>query len=114
MARKRRAKIALAGGLGLQDAKDTCAKLVQALEKFDTVEVDLSELTSVDVSIVQLLIAARKSASARGKALTISSNSSENFRGTLAEIGLSGTQGGGCNLDAAFWFGGKGLEGQTL
>lgn len=112
MARKKRAKVALAGALGLQDAKETHTKLIQALETFDAVDVDLSELTSADVSIVQLLIAARKSADARRKTLTISSNNCEPFCAALAEIGLSGVQSDDCNLDAVF--GGKCVEGQTL
>lgn len=92
----------LEGNLSLRDAGRVCDKLREAAESYDPVEIDIASLTGIDISIVQLLLAARKSVARRGKDFTLSGTPTEPVRAFLAGVGLIEHQ----DADEAFWLGG--------
>ncbi|RCK79105.1 MAG: hypothetical protein OZSIB_0447 [Candidatus Ozemobacter sibiricus] len=61
----------LQGEIGLEQAKTVHHALVQALSQTSRLLIDLSQVTTVDLTLVQLLLAARRSAAEQGKALCL-------------------------------------------
>ena len=64
-------RIALAGAQTIRNADDAGARLLATLAGHSTVEIDCSATSEIDLSIVQLILAARKSALAAGKNLLL-------------------------------------------
>ncbi len=65
-------KIHLSGSLGLRDADAVKQRLLDSLGQSAPLQIDCGDLVEIDASIIQLMIAAQKSASARGIACTVS------------------------------------------
>lgn len=100
-----RVKIPLEGNLGLRDAKRVCAVLREAIAGCDPVEIDIGGLTGLDVSIAQLLLAARNSAQRQSQALFISGTWAPACRDALIMAGLLHPAGTAETPDADFWLG---------
>lgn len=60
----------------LSNATELRARLVEALDRSDSVLVDLSEVEDLDMTFVQLLVSARKSAERSGKGLSVGASES--------------------------------------
>ena len=80
--------IEVSGELGLRDAHAVRELLAQAMASHPAVEVHTGRLTAVDISIIQLLIAAQKSAAAQGTAFTIRAAANGPLRETMLRAGL--------------------------
>jgi len=78
--------------------------LLAALSKGRDVEIDCSAATGVDVSFIQLLLAARTTAALRGVRLVLKSAAAGPLAATLRACGLIG--GDGLPSDK-FWMGGN-------
>ncbi|MDB5563288.1 MAG: hypothetical protein JWN11_2706 [Hyphomicrobiales bacterium] len=61
----------LKGELALRDAPRLAKELLEAITANEVVLVDTSELVSIDVTALQILVAAHKSAHGRGASLNI-------------------------------------------
>lgn len=61
----------LQGEIGLEQAKTVHQALVQALAQTSHLLIDLSQVATVDLTFVQLLLAARRSAAEQGKTLCL-------------------------------------------
>jgi hypothetical protein len=81
-------RISLGKELGLRDADSIRDRLMDALCAHPAVEVDMSDLSFLDISIVQLLIAAHKLASGRGKTFQIIARADGPLRDAAARAGL--------------------------
>ena len=90
MARKAH-RIELGGDLGLRDADTLRTELLDTVLAHKSVEVAAAGLTSVDVSIIQLLIGAQKFAKARKQQLTISAPADGALRVAIERAGLLST-----------------------
>jgi anti-anti-sigma regulatory factor len=66
-------RLTIAGGLTVENAGAIKKALLEALEDEAEVHLELGEATSVDLSFMQILFAARAKAEAEGKVLTASS-----------------------------------------
>lgn len=64
-------RLQLDGILAIQTIDDILPRLRQALDENTAVDVDCTDASEVDVSIIQLLLAARLSARRAGKALRV-------------------------------------------
>ena len=62
-------RVALSAALTVRNAGDICATLLEAIRQRDVVSIDCSAAAGVDVSFIQLLVAARNSAAKQGKLL---------------------------------------------
>jgi len=87
MSSKSRAIIGLEGALGVREAKSTKQRLEQAIAASTAIEIDVSNLSGIDIATLQLLISARRSAEKLGKTLTISGES-KIFEEFLVQSGL--------------------------
>ncbi len=94
-------RIPLEGNLSLRDARRVCDKLREALEAFDSVEIDIASLAGMDIGIAQILLAARKSAVRWGKVFGLAGEPAEPVRAFLAGVGLIEHK----DADEAFWLG---------
>lgn len=83
-------RVVLEGSLGLRDTKKVHEMLTGAVSACDAVEVDVSEVSGIDISIIQLIQSARISARQHGRALTLVTKPNGAFAATLAKAGLLG------------------------
>jgi len=80
--------LTLEGAATLRTAEAIHARLLEALEGDGPVEVDCGKVTQADLSLVQLLLAVRRSAARDGKAFTLSSPADGPVKDVLARAGL--------------------------
>ncbi|HVW93343.1 MAG TPA: STAS domain-containing protein [Devosia sp.] len=95
--------IELRGNLGVRDAARLAQALLQALERYAAVTVDAGALESADISILQVLAAARKSAAKAGRPLALTSG--EALTRTLIKAGFLAADGSPATPEGAFWVG---------
>lgn len=82
------AVVSFSGAATIRQTDETAERLKQALDQFDTVEIDCAALTEVDFSFIQVVIAALKSAEGAGKVLVLSAPASGVLLEALAVCGL--------------------------
>ena len=93
------------GLLTLRTVEALQTRLADALATHDHLIVDCSAATEVDLSVVQLLLAARRTAADDGKTLLLAQPAGEALDKTLRRGGFLDPAGGG---DIAFWLKGPG------
>ncbi len=79
----------LEGDLGPRDAGEIHAALLHALQEHRSVVIDTRRLASVDVSIMQLMVAAFGTARRLGHALSVASECGGPLEQSLARGGLT-------------------------
>lgn len=84
---------------GIRNAAEVAGSLMKALDNHNAVSVETKTLATADITTVQTLLAARISAEARGKTLTLLSPVGEPLRAVLRDAGLLST----AQIHAAFW-----------
>jgi ABC-type transporter Mla MlaB component len=98
-------RIALQGNLGLRNVRQTYDLLSGAVSAHRAVELDVREVSDVDISNIQLIAAARRSAQQRGGTLTLVSKPNSVFTSILSKAGLLGADGAARTPDEEFWAG---------
>ena len=96
-------RIELSGKIGLREAAGLAAALGDALDRHPAVTVVTGALTEVDLSILQLLVAARHSAARAGKSLTLAGDPGEPMRDALVRLGFLGPGGVARSPQEQFW-----------
>lgn len=97
--------VALQGDLGLREASQVQDLLREALSAARAVELDVRGITGLDISIVQLIAAARRSAQQRGGSLSLVSEPNSIFATTVTRAGLLRLDGVVRTADEGFWSG---------
>jgi len=69
--RKGKSFLKLDGEVNVAHATDLKDALIQSLEMAETVEINLNDVTGIDLSCLQLLCSAHRTAAKKGKTLTI-------------------------------------------
>lgn len=87
----------------LQTATHLHEGLCQAFEQPDPIELDLDALVEGDLSLIQLLVAARATANAAGRALSLARPANPALAALLERSGLVP----GCPDEITFWFHGE-------
>lgn len=77
----------ISGCVGVSAAPEVHERLTEALAAEGEVAIDLTELVECDLALLQLLVSARASAEARGRALTLSGHGYA-FERALTHAGL--------------------------
>jgi ABC-type transporter Mla MlaB component len=91
--------VTLEGDLSLRHVEPVRGRLLEALSRHDAVTVDCQAVTGADLGLIQLLIAAQKSAQVAAKTLTLAQPVSGALREALARGGfLAATSG-----QSSFW-----------
>ena len=93
----------ITGDAGLRNAQDIATMLRQALANHSSITVVTNALTSIDVSTLQLLVAARKSALAAGKTMILRAPADGPLRRLLVQAGFIGADGQSKTPEGEFW-----------
>jgi ABC-type transporter Mla MlaB component len=82
-------------------------RLSAALAEHQSVQVHCHEITECDLSLIQLLLAAKRSADSTGKSLRLSAPADGLLRIALDRAGFLAVQGNEPNSDREFWLNGS-------
>lgn len=93
-------RLALAGALTIRDVPRIQARMRDALTGHHSVMIDCAAATEIDLSFIQLVLSARKSAAAAGKSVSFIPPERDVLAEVLERAGLTGPQ---CD-DQHFWF----------
>ncbi len=92
------ARVEISGACGIEEAARIRTVLVESLSQSDRAALDLSKATDPDLSFLQLLCAAHKSAVRRGKTVMITGTVPEDIRQRVKEAGMTGNKSCGNDL----------------
>jgi ABC-type transporter Mla MlaB component len=95
--------VSLDGALTVRCIDTTRASLAVALERHDVVTLDCTAATEIDLSLIQLLLAARASARHAGKTLRLAAPAGGPLRAALHRGGFLTGGADAPAADAAFW-----------
>ena len=96
-------RLALPGVATIRTIAGLHDEIQALLQSHDRIVIDCSPLTEADLSLVQLLLSARRSAMAAGKSLALGAPASGVLHEVLRRGGLLAAQDGLADDDAAFW-----------
>jgi ABC-type transporter Mla MlaB component len=102
--------IALDGNVGLRNAKDIQQRLLRAFKQFNAITIDVRSVEHADTSFLQLLIAARKKATAQGHQLTLKADPWGALETLLRSAGVLGASGECRHPEDQFWLGAMARE----
>ena len=83
-------EVVLSGSLSLSAASEIRQRLLGALDEADTVKLLLRDVDDVDLSLVQIICAAHRSALLKNKTLKLQDNLPELFAQIIEDAGLNG------------------------
>lgn len=93
--------------LGIEPSIKTVAelrdRLITAIAENDTVVVSANKATSIDISVLQLLASAHKSAGAAGKTISLHAPNDGALRQALQRSGFVGPAGEPLTREGNFW-----------
>ena len=96
-------RLVLVGALTVRDAPAICARLRETIGQHKTVSIDCSSAREIDLSFIQLLVAARTGASSTGRSVTLAGPPGGALLHTLTRGGFRVVQEDAPGA-AAFWF----------
>lgn len=98
----------------VRDTARIHAELTDAITQYETVYIDVRAVQSIDVSILQLLAAARTTAIVQGRTVTLLTEPRNPFEAAAGAAGLLGNEGAPRTNDECFWTGGAATEGELI
>lgn len=104
--------VRLDGALTVRNAAGIHQRLRESLRQHATVTLDCDAATDVDLSFVQLVLSARKSASLSGKSLSLVAPATDMLAGTLRRAGLLGVASASEGADHLFWLHKEAVDGE--
>ncbi len=98
------AKLKFVGPLNLRTAAETCDVLSKALACHTAVSIDCKAATEIDLSFIQLLVAARSSAQQAGRSVSLAESPNGPLLAVLSRAGLRPANLALPGADEDFWF----------
>jgi ABC-type transporter Mla MlaB component len=92
------------GPLTVRVAKQIRARVIDALRQFPHLTIDCSGASEVDLSFIQLMLAARRSASAASKTISFAQSADGALLEALQQAGLVAAADRQPVADQTFWF----------
>ncbi len=99
-------KLILDGDMTVQRAGELKAALIEALDKANSVVIDLENITDADLSCLQLLCSAHRTALKTNKSVSLSEKAPQFFWDTVKKAGYS-CKDPGCDNENCLWIGGN-------
>jgi ABC-type transporter Mla MlaB component len=96
-------RFVLGGALTLRTVEKIREDLLEMMQRHQALEIDCSAATEIDLSFVQLLLAARTSALSAGKTVALAHPASGILRDVLQRGGLLGAAADPGTADDTFW-----------
>lgn len=93
----------LRGKLGLRDATEVATALSLALETHPSVTIAVAPDADLDITILQVLVAAHKTAARAGKELALAASADSLLRKTLVKAGFVSPAGAPQTAEGQFW-----------
>ena len=100
---KRPTQLAFSGEQTIRNCTEARDRLLAALAESDAIDIDCRSVTEVDLSFVQIIFAARRSADATGRRLRLSAPADRPLRDILYRGGFVGGDAAAGSADDAFW-----------
>jgi anti-anti-sigma regulatory factor len=104
-------RVSLGGALTVRNAEEIRSRLLDALRQHPTVRIDCTAATDVDLSFIQLVLSARKSAAATGKCLSLTPPATDVLSDALVRAGLLGAA-DDKPVDRLFWLNKDTVDGE--
>jgi ABC-type transporter Mla MlaB component len=101
-------RVVLEGAVTLRTIDSTHAALRDALTKHAKIDIDCAKATEIDLGVIQLLLAARKSAEAAGKTLALCAPADGALREALVRGGFLPSPPDSPASADSFWLKGSG------
>jgi len=98
-----RDRVVLAGALTVRDIKLIHARIATALRQYPAVTLDCAGATAVDLSFIQLVVSARKSAQSAGKTIALAQPAQGALRTALVQAGMVAALDAAPVPDQQFW-----------
>lgn len=99
----RLARLVFGGEQTIRNCAEARDRLLAAIAENDTVVIDCRSLTEADLTLVQTLVAARRSADASGRRLRLSAPVAGPLQDVLRRGGFTGGAADACSADDTFW-----------
>jgi hypothetical protein len=96
--------VSMLASLTVRDAKQVHACLAQAVRDRPSIVLDCRSATEIDLSFIQLVLSARRSALAAGKSLSVMPPTGGLLSDVLRRTGLLGASDSVPSADQRFWF----------
>ena len=80
--------IMLSGDLTLQNSAELSQELLKTIDDFESIDVETSEVSNIDISCVQILMALRKTIEAKQRKLRVALNLPESNIELLTKAGI--------------------------
>jgi ABC-type transporter Mla MlaB component len=96
-------RLVLDGALTIRNMPSIHSRVLGAVRRYQTIHVETAGATEVDLSFVQLLVAARRSAALEGKALSLTDPATGPVLDTLTRAGLLDPSNPDLSGNEAFW-----------
>ncbi len=96
-------RVELTGAAGIREAEQIRSSLLEAVRQHNRVVIDCTRAASIDISIIQLILSARKTAAAAGKTVALARPADDSLLDTLLHAGLVNPKGGSPAADQTFW-----------
>ena len=97
-------RVTFGGALTVRHAEQIHESFADALSDHQHIVVDCSQASQVDLSFVQLVLSARRSAEGAGKRLALAQPASGDLLDVLRRAGLAAPAGGAPVAGQEFWF----------
>jgi ABC-type transporter Mla MlaB component len=91
--------LCISGTLTIQDAQGLKSELVNAFDKAQAIEIDVSSVTEADVSCLQLLCSAHRTSKQANKVFGLADDASDSFKKSVRQAGYARPN--GCANDTA-------------
>jgi len=96
-------RLVLDGALTIRNMPSIHSRVLDAIRRHQTVQIDSAGATEVDLSFVQLLVAARRSAALEGRSLSLTDPATGPVLDTLTRAGLLDPKNPDLSGNEAFW-----------
>ena len=98
------AKLTFVGPMNLRTASETCDALREAVAHHAAVTIDCAGVTDIDLSFIQLLVSARRSAQRTDRTLCLAEHPDGVLLAALTRAGLRAVDLAVPDASADFWF----------
>jgi len=105
-------RVAFDGALTIRHIRAIRDRLMEALSGSQTVRVDCVAATEVDLSFIQLMLSARRSAMAAGKTILLSAGESSVLHDALVRAGMLPVAACEPTPDQTFWLNKEAVDGK--
>lgn len=98
----------------IHNVKTIKSNFIDAITRFDSIEIDVICVKIVDATIIQLLASAKASAIAQGRKVTLLTERGSPFEACVTAAGLLGKDGHVRTSEERFWTGEAAVEGELI